>query len=241
MKNTIIRAAMIGLAAGLIGPALAADPQSIDWSKIPTKSVTLFYPGQSTYDWLVSPGHPGAKLVEQGQACRTCHEGSEKTRGDKIVKGGNLEPTPIAGKNGAIAVAVQAAHDAEYVYFRFRWKTNLKREGRMHDYVRFDGKQWKWYGHDRNDKAVRSGEQPALYEDRFSIMLDDGKVARFAQQGCWLTCHDGMRDTRNQVVGDPVKKHPIVRRCRVKGVRHPQISGHDPNRRGGELGQDQVA
>jgi hypothetical protein len=209
MRTTISRAAMICLAASLVSSVFAANPQSINWSNIPTKSVTLFYPGQSTYDWLVSPDHAGAKLVEQGQACRTCHEGSEKTRGDKIVKGGSLEPAPIAGKNGAIAVAVQAAHDAEYVYFRFRWKTNLKREGRMHDYVRFDGKQWKWYGHDRNDKAVRSGEQPALYEDRFSIMLDDGKVARFAQQGCWLTCHDGMRDTRNQVVGDPVKKHPI--------------------------------
>jgi hypothetical protein len=79
----------------------------------------------------------------------------------------------------------------------------------MHDYVRFDGKEWKWYGHDRNDKAVRAGQQPALYEDRFSIMLDDGKVPRFAQQGCWLTCHNGMRDTRNTAAADAVKKHPI--------------------------------
>ncbi|MGA9002640.1 MAG: ethylbenzene dehydrogenase-related protein, partial [Pseudolabrys sp.] len=137
------------------------------------------------------------------------HKGTEKTRGEKIVKGGDLEPTPIPDKTGAIDVMAQAAHDADYVYFRFQWKTNLNREGRMHDYVRFDGKQWKWYGHDRNDKAVRAGEQPALYEDRFSIMLDDGKVPLFAQQGCWVTCHNGMRDTRNQVVGEPVKKHPL--------------------------------
>ncbi len=208
-RSSIGRAIILTMAVGLASPAAAVDPQSIDWTKITAKSVTLFYPGQSTYDWLVSPAHPGAKLVEQGQACLTCHKGSEKDRGGKIVKGGSLEPTPIPGKNGFIDVAVQAAHDAEYVYFRFQWKTHLNREGRMHDYVRFDGKEWKWYGHDRNDKAVRAGEQPALYEDRFSIMLDDGKVARFAQQGCWLTCHDGMRDTRNQVVGDPVKKHPI--------------------------------
>ncbi len=208
-RSSIGRAIILTMAVGLASPAAAVDPQSIDWTNITATSVTLFYPGQSTYDWLVSPAHPGAKLVEQGQACLTCHKGSEKDRGGKIVKGGSLEPTPIPGKNGFIDVAVQAAHDAEYVYFRFQWKTHLNREGRMHDYVRFDGKEWKWYGHDRNDKAVRAGEQPALYEDRFSIMLDDGKVARFAQQGCWLTCHDGMRDTRNQVVGDPVKKHPI--------------------------------
>lgn len=209
MRNIVSRAAVIALAVGLSGPALAADPQSIDWSKIPTQSIALFYPGLSTYDWLLSPAHPGATPVSQGQACLTCHKGTEKTRGDKIVKGGDLEPTPIAGKNGSVDVEAQAAHDADYVYFRFQWKTNLNREGRMHDYVRFDGKQWKWYGHDRNDKAVRTGEQPALYEDRFSIMLDDGKVPLFAQQGCWITCHNGMRDTRNQVVGEPVKTHPL--------------------------------
>ncbi|MGB3660272.1 MAG: ethylbenzene dehydrogenase-related protein, partial [Pseudolabrys sp.] len=209
MRNAISHVAMIGLALGFVGPALAIEPQSINWSKIPTKEIRLFYPGLSTYDWLLSPAHAGAKMVGQGQACLTCHKGSEKTRGEKIVKGGDLEPAPIPGKNGTIEVKVQAAHDAEYVYFRFQWKSHLKREGRMHDYVRFDGKQWKWYGHDRNDKAVRAGEQPALYEDRFSIMLDDGKVPLFAQQGCWLTCHNGMRDTRNQVVGEPVKKHPL--------------------------------
>lgn len=197
-----------------VSTADAADPRSIDWSKLPTKSITLFYPGESTYDWLTSPAHKGARSVGQGKACIGCHEADEKDLGKILVKGGRTEPTPIPGKNGLIDVTLQAAHDADSVYFRAQWKSNLNREGRMHDYVRFDGKQWKWYGHDRNDKVVRSGQQPALYEDRFSIMLDDGKVAGFAQQGCWLTCHDGMRDTRNQVVGAPVKKHPLFSEAR---------------------------
>jgi len=211
MNRIAIGIAAVGLlAASLADPTLAADPQTIDWRAIPTKSITLFYPGESTYDWLTSGGHKGARSVKQGKSCVSCHDADEKDLGNTLVKGGKAEPTPISGKNGVIDLAVQAAHDAEYVYFRFQWKTNMSREGRMHDYVRFDGKQWKWYGHDRNDKGVRSGEQPALYEDRFSIMLDDGKIPRFAQQGCWLTCHDGMRDTRNQVVGDRVKKHPLI-------------------------------
>jgi len=210
MKRTAIGAVFANLlTVFLIGSVLAADPQTLDWSKIPAKTITLFYPGQSTSNWLLSRDHKGARSLMQEKACLSCHEADEKDLGSKLVKGGAIEPTPIAGKNGFIDVAVQAAHDTEYVYFRFQWKTNLNREGRMHDYVRFDGKVWKWYGHDRNDKAVRSGDQPALYEDRFSIMLDDGKIPLFAQQGCWLTCHDGMRDTRNQVVGDPVKKHPL--------------------------------
>jgi len=211
MNRIAIGIAAVGLlAASLADPTLAADPQTIDWQAIPTKSITLFYPGESTYDWLTSGGHKGARSVKQGKSCVSCHDADEKDLGNTLVKGGKAEPTPISGKNGVIDLAVQAAHDAEYVYFRFQWKTNMSREGRMHDYVRFDGKQWKWYGHDRNDKGVRSGEQPALYEDRFSIMLDDGKIPRFAQQGCWLTCHDGMRDTRNQVVGDRVRKHPLI-------------------------------
>jgi hypothetical protein len=191
-------------------PALAADPAAIDWSKVTAKEVTLFYPGQSTYDWLLTADHKkGDKQVAQGKACISCHEGDEADIGNKLVKGGPLEPTPIAGKNGALKLNVQAAHDAEFLYFRFQWKSNLKREGRMHDYIRFDGKAWKWYGHDRTDKAVLAGTQPPLYEDRLAIMLDDGKVPRFAEQGCWLTCHDGMRDTRGDVVGDQVKRHPL--------------------------------
>jgi hypothetical protein len=210
MNRTAIGIAAGLLAAALADPTLAADPRTIDWQAIPAKSITLFYPGESTYDWLTGGGHKGARSVKQGKSCVSCHDADEKDLGGTLVKGGKAEPTPISGKNGLIDLAVQAAHDAEYVYLRFQWKTNMSREGRMHDYVRFDGKQWKWYGHDRNDKSVRSGEQPPLYEDRFSIMIDDGKVPRFAQQGCWLTCHDGMRDTRNQVVGDRVKKHPLI-------------------------------
>ncbi|MCZ7562769.1 MAG: ethylbenzene dehydrogenase-related protein [Burkholderiales bacterium] len=221
MKRTAFGVAAAGLlAASVPDPTLAADPRTIDWQAVPPKSVTLFYPGESTYDWLVSRAHKGARSVRQGKSCVSCHEVDEKDLGGILVKGDVVEPTPIPGKNGVLDVTVQAAHDAEYLYWRFQWKSHLAREGRMHDYVRFDGKQWKWYGHDRNDKAVRSGEQPPLYEDRFSIMLDDGKVARFAQQGCWLTCHDGMRDTRNEVVGDPVKKHPLLG---ADGLRHSDV------------------
>ena len=140
MKRTAFGLVSAMALMGSAGPVLAADPQAIDWSKIPAKSIVLFYPGQSTYNWLTSPDHKGARPIKQGKACIGCHEGDEKDLGNIVVKGGRAEPTPIAGKNGIIEVATQAAHDAEFVYFRFQWKTNLNREGRMHDYVRYDGK-----------------------------------------------------------------------------------------------------
>lgn len=210
MTNAFKFAAAICFASGLSASALAADPNTIDWPKIPAKTLTLFYPGQSTYDWLLSPDHKkGDKQVAQGKACLSCHEGDEKDLGNKLVKGGNIEPTPIAGKNGTVDLAVQAAHDAQYLYLRFQWKTQMNREGRMHDYMRFDGKDWKFYGSYRTSEKVRSGAEPPLYEDRLAIMLDDGKVPNFAQQGCWVTCHNGMRDAPKMASKEDAKKHPF--------------------------------
>ena len=48
----------LGSLVWLSTPGLAAPPA--DWSQIPTKTVKLFYPGQSSYQWLRSPAHKRA-------------------------------------------------------------------------------------------------------------------------------------------------------------------------------------
>ena len=48
--------------------ALAADPAKIDWSAVPATQVGLFYPGQSTYQWLRSKAHKGASKIKKGDA-----------------------------------------------------------------------------------------------------------------------------------------------------------------------------
>lgn len=63
------------ITAVLAGPLLAADPAAIDWKSVPTKTVNLFYPGQSSFQWLNSAEHPGAQMVKTGGACVTCHDG----------------------------------------------------------------------------------------------------------------------------------------------------------------------
>ncbi len=132
------------------------------------------------------------------------------------VSGKNIEPGPIPGKNGFVKLAIQAAHDSEYLYFRFRWNTNAKREGRMHNYVRYDGKAWKFYGSHRASSNVRSGKEPPLYEDRLAIILDDGKVKDFANQGCWVTCHNGMRDAPDMATKEQVQAHPLLGKSGLK-------------------------
>ena len=77
-------ALFLSLTAIGLGSALAADPATINWAKIPVTQVPLFYPGQSTYEWLRSDEHKNAaKEVKRGDACMSCHdeEGAEKDMG----------------------------------------------------------------------------------------------------------------------------------------------------------------
>ena len=173
----------LGSLLWLATPGWAAPPS--DWSQIPTKTVKLFYPGRSSYQWLRSKGHKRAdKKTKKGDSCVSCHEGEEADMGNLIVTGKKLEPAPIPGKQGTKDLAVQAAHDDTYLYLRMQWKSQMGREGRMHNMVRFDGKKWQWYGSHRANAKVRSGKQPPMYEDRLAIMIDDGSVPGFKEQGC---------------------------------------------------------
>lgn len=221
MKCSKLAPVMLGLSALLAQSALAADPARIDWAKVPASDLTLFYPGQSSYEWLRTAAHPGMAMVKSGKACVMCHSdpGVEKDKGAKLVVGGPLEPTPVKGKNGSVNLKVQAAYDDKNAYLHFQWKTQQPFPGTEHQYLRFDGKEWKVYGFPKLDKVVQEGKQPGIYEDRMSIMIDDGKVAGFAQQGCWLTCHDGERDMPKQFTKEEVAANAMLTAIKKSDVR----------------------
>lgn len=217
-RNALVLAA---IAFGF-GSASAADPATIDWNKIKPVTIGLFYPGQSSYEWLRSPEHKGADAdVIRGDSCVSCHDDAtaEQDLGNKIVKGGRLEPMPVKGKSGYKALSVQAAYDAKNMYLRYQWKTDNPYPGTEHQYLRFDGKEWKVWGYPKLDKVVQDGKQPGIYEDRMSVIIDDGKVAGFAQQGCWLTCHDGQRDMPKQFTKEEVAANPLLTAIKKVDVR----------------------
>jgi len=209
----------MSIVAIFAGPALAVDLATVNWVSVPTKTLTLIYPGQSSYQWLRSSDHPGAQVVTGGGACLTCHKGSEEKLGNKLVKANKLEPTPVEGKNGAIQLSIQVAYDNENAYFRAQWKTRNNHAGEAHQFVRFDGKEWKTYGFPKLDAVVQKGEQPGIYEDRFSIMIDDGGVPGFANQGCWLTCHNGARDNPKVATKAEVQANPLYQALKQSDVR----------------------
>ncbi|MDP1652400.1 MAG: ethylbenzene dehydrogenase-related protein [Rhodocyclaceae bacterium] len=209
-------AMMIGISVVAAGCAsMATGPQAIDWNKVPATKVALFYPGQSSYQWLRSEAHKGAnKETVRGDACASCHDDptEEATQGAKILSGKHpLEPQAAAlkGKNGHVDMTVQAAYDDKNAYLRFQWKGQTM--GTEHPYYRFDGKEWKKYGETVWHKSVKEGKQPALYESRFSVMLDDGKVPGFEKQGCWQTCHDGMTDMAKEATKEELAANALLK------------------------------
>jgi len=195
--------------ATISGPVVADAQRTVDWEAIPGTKIMLFYPGQSSYEWLRTK-HKGADDILEGQECLYCHQGEEKEKGKKIVKGDPIEPTPVAGKNGSVELNVKVAYDSRNAYFRFQWKTQNSYPGIEHQYLRFDGKEWTLYGKQKLEVAAQDKE-PAIYEDDLAMMIDDGKVPLFAAQGCWLTCHQGEPNMPEAATRDAVQVNPLMK------------------------------
>lgn len=213
MRGRNLASTLAAIACLATGAAMAAGAGRPDWSGIPSTEITPFYPGQASYQWLQSAAHKnGAAAVRRGKPCIECHVDEEADIGNGIVGGETLEPSPIAGKPGTLQLRVQAAYDKEYFYLRARWPTHLKEAGAFHNYRVFKGGSWVTYGSNRTDKAVQAGTARASYEDRFNLMLGDnqGSVAEFKEQGCWVTCHNPMRDMPNAPTSAQVKAHPVL-------------------------------
>ncbi|MEH6626156.1 MAG: ethylbenzene dehydrogenase-related protein [Motiliproteus sp.] len=191
--------------------AWSADVENIDWSLVPVSKPRLFYPGQSSYEWLRIEEHKKASnQVKEGEACLECHKGEQKSLGEILVVENRLEPDPIADKGGYKRLSLQAAHDATYLYMRFSWKSDGEGIGDQGNYMRFDGEQWQWYGNHRQHEAVIDEEQPAIYPDRLGIMMGDSRVSQYPEQGCWMTCHESMLGMPEEADEDEVSEHPVI-------------------------------
>ena len=186
-----------------------------DWGDVPTTWVTTFYPGQSSWQWLESEAHPGASGLANGTGCRSCHEGREEALGESLVKGNELEPTPIEGKAGAKDLKLQAAYDEQYFYLRAEWES--ERPGITHGTYRYDESKGEWIRASKNKPYPLGKNEFYSYEDRLALILDDQNIAAYAgaqvgvkEVGCWVTCHSSMREMPKRPSTEEVKAHPYL-------------------------------
>jgi hypothetical protein len=98
---------------------------------------------------------------------------------------------------------VKAAYNGDKMFFRYRWPA--KQPSIYHDMMKFEGGQWKRYG------GSIPGPQPeGIYEDRLTMLVDDGSVPDFEKYGGYITVGDRMRFFTNEAPEGDVKAHPYL-------------------------------
>jgi cytochrome c-type protein NapC len=184
-----ITAAAAALATALAAGAAWAAP---DWSKVPKKTIGVFYPGVGSMEWtLTGTEHGGARGMRKGETCASCHDQETADMGKKIVSGQKLEPdaASVKGKAPQIPVTVQAAYDANNLYMRFEWKQPAPTPG----------------GKKMDQKNAT----------KLAVMLEEsGKVEWAATGGCWATCHHDLRSMPD--VNANAAKHPRAKELDIR-------------------------
>ncbi len=166
--------APVATTAPTAAPAANATSGSINWSGVPSRKITIFYPGQTSMEWALGRNHGGARPFKAGDRCFDCHDKEAADMGRKIVTGekeGDVEPTLIPDKRGSIPVDVQAAHDGNNLYMRFQWPDS------KHTPAPF----------------VEGGKMDPANQMKLAIMLATDDVEYADRAGCWGTCHADLR------------------------------------------------
>jgi hypothetical protein len=180
----------LALAIALGAGAAHAEPA---WDGVQGRDVNLFYPGQASWEWvLTQTKHSGAQVFRDKEAPKDCHEchdvpgksdapafGAQVVGGQPLPSGQVLEPTPIAGKPGAVVANVKMAHDADRFYVRLEFPDTPAVGNKMDP-----------------DNAVK-----------VTMMLNDGKVPEANRAGCWGTCHEDLPFMANAAQGKELTKY----------------------------------
>lgn len=96
---------------------------------------------------------------------------------------------------------VSAVYNDQELELRLRYPTHHPIW--YHQYLVYRDGEWVRYG-----SGSDGPDEYGLYEDRISVMWDDGSVEGFAQMGGFVTTHQGMRSTRSAVDASAVRAHP---------------------------------
>jgi len=153
----------------------------LSWDGVAARTVTVFYPGQSSMEWVLGREHGGKRAFNSGDRCFDCHEEELVEIGEKIITGqkdmkvgkkkGNMEPTLIPGKRGSFPVEVQAAYNGNKLHMRFQWQD----------------------GDHTPAPFAKDGKMDAANKIKLAVMLATDDVEYADRAGCWGTCHADLR------------------------------------------------
>ncbi len=87
--------------------------------------------------------------------------------------------------------------------FRLHYRYETDNPSWYHQYWRYEDGEWVRYG-----SGSPGPDAHRLYEDRISMMLDDGSVDGFDRYGGWMLIHEGMRTLTSEADEEQVTDHP---------------------------------
>lgn len=132
------------------------------------KTVSVFAPGQSDSEWLLSR-HPGAQSLRQGRDCEQCHQGEEAQMGESLSPRGQ-----VASRNIDVSFRI----GDESLRMKLQW------QGPADDQL--VAVMW---GNDGNEAFRRGGcwatchsDMPGMTQDRGQAQAKYLSVARAQQQ-----------------------------------------------------------
>lgn len=106
-------------------------------------------------------------------------------------------------KDLMMPLQVKAAYNSDKIFFRYRWPA--KQPEIYHDMMKFEGGKWKRYG-----DSVPGPQAEGIYEDRLTMLVDDGSVPEFERYGGYIAVGDRMRFFTNEAKESEVKAHPYL-------------------------------
>jgi hypothetical protein len=124
------------------------------------------------------------------------------THGTGVVKN-DLARNIYIPKELTMPLQVKAAYNGRDILFRYRWPA--KQPSIYHDMLKFEGGKWVRYG-----GSVPGPQPQGIYEDRLTMLVDDGSVPEFAKYGGYVTIGDRMRFFTGEATPDEVKAHPYL-------------------------------
>jgi hypothetical protein len=131
---------------------------------------------------------------------------------------------------------VKAAYNGRDMFFRYRWPA--RQPSIYHDMMKFEGGKWVRYG------ASVAGPQPqGIYEDRVTMLVDDGSVPEFARYGGYIAVGDRMRFFTNEAKAPEVRAHPYlgVKKKQVEVGKHLPATRRNINDWASVIPEDELA
>src|SRR5688572_26847517 len=104
------------------------------------------------------------------------------THGTGVIKN-DLSQNIYIPKELTMPLQVMVAYSDRDIFFRYRWPA--RQPSIYHDMLKFEGGKWVRHG-----DSVPGPQRDGIYEDRVTMLVDDGSIPEFARYGGYITVGD---------------------------------------------------